>query len=76
MTDTKSKFFWYELMTSDHDAAIEFYTKVVGWNADQVVTTPDGGRYTILAAGDRGIGAVPPASRIDFTLASTSATWI
>jgi len=58
MTDTKPRFFWYELMTSDQDAAIDFYKKVVGWNADQIVETPDGQRYTILAAGDRGIGGV------------------
>jgi predicted enzyme related to lactoylglutathione lyase len=58
MADSQSKFFWYELMTSDQDAAIDFYKKVVGWNVDQVVETPDGGRYTILAAGDRGIGGV------------------
>lgn len=58
MTDVQPKFFWYELMTSDQDAAIDFYTKVVGWNADQIVSTPDGQRYTILAAGDRGIGGV------------------
>ena len=58
MADTQSKFFWYELMTSDQDAAIDFYRKVVGWDADQVVSTPDGGRYTILAAGERPIGGV------------------
>jgi predicted enzyme related to lactoylglutathione lyase len=58
MTDSQSKFFWYELMTSDQDSAIAFYKEVVGWNADQIVSTPDGQRYTILAAGDRGIGGV------------------
>ena len=58
MADTQSKFFWYELMTSDQDAAIAFYRQVVGWNADQVVATPDGQRYTILAAGDRPMGGV------------------
>jgi hypothetical protein len=59
MTDTRSEFFWYELMTSDQDAAIDFYGKVVGWNADaQAQSTPDGMRYTILSAGDRGMGGV------------------
>jgi predicted enzyme related to lactoylglutathione lyase len=58
MADTQSRFFWYELMTSDQDAAIAFYRQVVGWNADQVVATPDGQRYTILAAGDRPMGGV------------------
>jgi predicted enzyme related to lactoylglutathione lyase len=55
MADT---FFWYELMTSDQDAAIDFYTKVVGWTAaDQPGANLDF-RYVILSAGDRGMGAV------------------
>jgi predicted enzyme related to lactoylglutathione lyase len=58
MTDTQSRFFWYELMTSDQDAAIDFYTQVVGWSSDQIVSTPDGGRYRILSAGDRAMGGV------------------
>ena len=58
MTDAQPRFFWYELMTSDADAAIRFYKDVVGWTADQVVATPEGERYTILAAGDRSIGGV------------------
>jgi uncharacterized protein len=50
------KFVWYELMTSDQDAAEAFYRAVVGW------TTSDSGQpdisYTILSAGERGIGGV------------------
>jgi predicted enzyme related to lactoylglutathione lyase len=53
MTD---KFIWYELMTSDQDAAIDFYTKVVGWTASDA-GQPDM-RYTILNAGARGIGGI------------------
>ena len=33
MTDLTGKFFWYELMTSDPEAAIAFYGDVVGWTA-------------------------------------------
>lgn len=48
MTDTRPKFIWYELMTTDQDAAEAFYRDVVGW------TTADAGqpdmRYTILSA--------------------------
>jgi predicted enzyme related to lactoylglutathione lyase len=25
------RFVWYELLTSDPDAAIPFYTKLIGW---------------------------------------------
>jgi len=56
MTD---KFFWYELMTSDQDAAIQFYEKVVGWNAsDMPMPNGSGAHYTILNAGDRGVGGL------------------
>ena len=53
------KFFWYELMTSDQDAAIDYYTKVVGWTASDMPMPGDSGqRYTILNVGERGIGGV------------------
>src|SRR5215468_952041 len=49
-------FIWYELMTSDPDAAGAFYRGVVGWN------TADAGQpdmqYTILSAGDQGVGGL------------------
>jgi uncharacterized protein len=53
MTD---KFIWYELMTSDQDAAIDFYTEVVGWTASDFGQSEM--RYTILNAGGRGIGGI------------------
>src|SRR5262245_44685705 len=56
MTELKPHFIWYELMTTDQDAAERFYRDVVGWK------TADAGqpglRYTILSAGDRGMGGV------------------
>jgi uncharacterized protein len=55
MTDN---FIWYELMTSDPDAAIDFYSKVVGWTAaDQEMAELDF-RYTILSAGERPVGGL------------------
>jgi len=58
MTDGPDKFIWYELMTSDQDAAITFYTGVVGWTAaDQNMADLDF-RYTILSAGDRPVGGL------------------
>jgi len=54
------QFFWYELMTDDADAAIDFYSDVVGWTAADHPnsTTPGGMRYTVLSAGESGIGGV------------------
>ena len=31
MADSHGRFIWYELMTTDMEAAKAFYTKVVGW---------------------------------------------
>jgi len=56
MPESNPSFIWYELMTSDPDAAEAFYRGVVGWN------TADAGhpdmRYTILSVGDRGMGGL------------------
>jgi hypothetical protein len=56
MTDGKPEFMWYELMTSDQDAAEAFYRAVVGWNMADAGQA--GMRYTILSAGDRGMGGL------------------
>jgi predicted enzyme related to lactoylglutathione lyase len=56
MSDRKPRFIWYELMTSDQDAAEAFYRAVVGWNMADA--GQPGMRYTILSAGDRGTGGL------------------
>jgi hypothetical protein len=50
-------FIWYELITPDPAAAARFYETVVGWR-----TAPfEGGMdYTILWAGDHGVGGMGP----------------
>lgn len=51
----KGRFVWVDLMTSDVDAAIAFYTETLGWKA-----TPWEGEmaYTMFAAGEQSIGGV------------------
>ena len=52
-------FIWYELMTSEPDAAIAFYEAVVGWKAEDMAIPEMGDyRYTILNAGGRGIAGL------------------
>lgn len=57
MTDS---FMWYELMTDNADAAADFYGDVIGWTAADHPNsgTPGGMRYTVLSAGDSGIGGI------------------
>ena len=35
------RFIWYDLMTTDPDAAAEFYTKVAGWGTAPWEGAPD-----------------------------------
>jgi predicted enzyme related to lactoylglutathione lyase len=56
MTDSNPRFIWYELATSDQDAAEAFYRAVVGWKMADA--GQPGIRYTILSAGDRGMGGL------------------
>jgi hypothetical protein len=49
-------FIWYELMTSDAEAAKTFYRAVVGWET-QDLGGPHAG-YTILNAAGRGVGGM------------------
>jgi len=52
-----SNFIWYELMTPDQDAAIDFYTKVVGWTAaPHPGAEAGGGRYMVLSTQGVGVG--------------------
>ncbi|MBV8576312.1 MAG: VOC family protein [Acetobacteraceae bacterium] len=53
-----NRFIWYELVTSDIDAGLAFYTKLLGWDAQEF----QGGehRYVIISAKGKGVGGVMP----------------
>ena len=46
MADSHGRFVWYELMTTDMDAAKAFYTKVVGWGTEDA--SMPGMAYTLF----------------------------
>jgi predicted enzyme related to lactoylglutathione lyase len=57
MFTPKGKFAWYELMTSDTEAAGKFYSNVVGWTTKEMPA--DGGpAYTIFNLGDVGMAGM------------------
>jgi len=57
MSDKSGRFGWYELMTTDVEAAAKFYAEVVGWTpTDSGLPGPT--PYTILNVGDAGVGGV------------------
>ncbi|NRG17655.1 VOC family protein [Rhizobiales bacterium] len=76
MSTRNGSFVWYELMTSDADAAAGFYAKVVGWTPeDSGMSETTGMEYTILKAAD-----VPAAGLMkqpeDVSKAGAPPSWI
>jgi hypothetical protein len=53
---SRGRFIWYELMTTDVEAAKAFYTKVVGWGARDA-STPGLG-YTLFTMGTASVGGL------------------
>jgi predicted enzyme related to lactoylglutathione lyase len=56
MFNPKGKFSWYELMTSDTQAAGKFYCDVVGWTTQEM--PGDGPPYTVFDIGGVGIAGM------------------
>jgi uncharacterized protein len=73
MVDGRDRFVWYELMTTDIDAARAFYTDVVGWSARDV-SAPDM-PYTLFVAGGRAVGGLLPL-RDEATRHGTLPRWL
>ncbi|MBV9653389.1 MAG: VOC family protein [Acetobacteraceae bacterium] len=53
---TANQFVWYELVTSDIDAALRFYGEVLGWESQDFPGSPQ--RYAIVNAKGAGVGGV------------------
>lgn len=56
-------FVWHDLITTDTEAARQFYRAVFGWNMQSFSADND---YTVLSAGNVGVGgimAIPPDAR-------------
>ena len=56
MVDSHGRFVWYELMTTDMEAAKAFYAKVVGWGT-QDASMP-GMAYTLFTVGGASVGGL------------------
>ena len=58
-TQKPGRFVWHDLMTSDKQAAIAFYSELVGWKTHDVDMGPMGA-YTMIRVGERDIGGIVP----------------
>lgn len=58
MSGNHGRFIWYELITSDVPAAKAFYSRVLGWTMQDLPTAPGAEPYSIVSAGDYGLGGM------------------
>lgn len=56
MSSSHGRFIWYELTTTDVEAAKAFYGKVVGWGTREA--SMPGSRYTLFMSGDVSTGGL------------------
>lgn len=73
MANSPNPFVWYELMTTDADAAKAFYGAVLGWNAQEW-----GGkdfRYLIMSAGEKMVAGMMPMTE-DMCAAGGRPGWL
>lgn len=64
--ETHGAFSWSELMTSDPEAACDFYGKLFGWKVERSGTS--GRLYHVLKVGDASVGGImgkPPGTPAD-----------
>lgn len=59
---TRGRILWYELMTTDMEAAEDFYTKVVGWSVQPFEGTPEPYHMFVRQGGmpSAGLMKIPP----------------
>jgi predicted enzyme related to lactoylglutathione lyase len=55
---THGAFSWCELMTTDAAAAKAFYSRLFGWDTEDM--SMPGMTYTVVKVGDKGIGGIMP----------------
>jgi uncharacterized protein len=51
-------FSWSELMTTDVEGAIKFYSKLFGWKTEDMPM--ENMKYTIVKVGEEGLGGIMP----------------
>lgn len=71
----KGRFVWFDLMTSDQDAAIDFYGAVTGWGTSVWDGAGPDMKYTMWTVGEQPIGGVmdlPP----DAAAAGAPPSWL
>ena len=77
MSNPEGSFIWYELMTTDANAAARFYGAVVGWRiADQADPRAEGKDYRQIARDDGGSAGGVLQITSDMRAHGASPTWL
>ncbi|MGH7502027.1 MAG: VOC family protein [Longimicrobiales bacterium] len=58
MSDPEGRFVWYDLVTTDPEAAVPFYEDVVGWGTTEWRNPEGGSSYRMWANGQETVGGV------------------
>lgn len=56
--NSRGRFVWYDLFTSDPARAIEFYTKITDWGTQEWKSEHDASPYVMWTVGERPVGGV------------------
>jgi hypothetical protein len=56
-TSRNGQFVWRELMSTDVDASVRFYTEAFGWSVEPM-KMPDGVDYRVMKVGETGVGGI------------------
>jgi predicted enzyme related to lactoylglutathione lyase len=73
MPGLQGSLIWYELMTTDADAAKAFYEKIVGWRIDPMAGDHKG--YRVIAMPDGAVGGLLPLTQ-DMRDHGARPTWL
>ena len=77
MSNPVGSFIWYELMTTDADAAAKFYGSVVGWRiGGPGAARPDGKDYRMIGRSDGGFEGGVLALSPDMMAYGARPTWL
>jgi uncharacterized protein len=77
MSNPVGSFIWYELMTSDADAAAKFYGSVIGWSIGaRADVSPSGTDYRMIGRNDGGFEGGVLALTADMVSHGARPTWL
>ena len=57
------RFVWHDMMTTDLETSVRFYTSLFGWTTQRVEMGGETGTYTMIQVGEKSIGGFVPLDK-------------